>query len=88
MQATKTNLLVFIHPIILSDSAKDQSDLRRALQSNSWTFSRQYNEGAMESIFLLQRDLPVLHELSGTGNTETVLSEPEGTDNENNLTVE
>ena len=86
VQTTKTNLLVFIHPIILSDPQKTRAiSVGRYNQIRG--LQQEYNEGAMES-FLLPRDLPVLHELSGTGNTETELSEPEGTDNENNLTVE
>ena len=86
VQATKTNLLVFIHPIILSDPQQTRAlSVERYNQIRG--LQQQYNEGATESIFM-PRELPVLPELSGIRNTETELSDPEGTDNENNLTVE
>ena len=86
VQAAKTNLLVFIHPIILSDPEHTRAiSTRRYNQVRD--LQRQYNEGSIDSIFL-PRELPELPELPGTRDSEPDLSETEGADNKDSTATE
>lgn len=86
VQAAKTNLLVFIHPIILSDPEQTRM-VTTGRYNQLRDIQRQYNESSMNSIFL-PRELPQLPELPGTRDLKPELSESEGDDNMDNPATE
>ena len=81
--AKKTNLLVFIHPIILTDPER-AGELSAERYNQLRDLQRRYNEGTMDSIFLRQElpELPRLTELPGERNTVSEPSGQEGSDTE------
>lgn len=89
VKSKKTNLLVFIHPIILTDRERAR-ELSAGRYNQLRDIQRRYNEGTMDSIFLHRElpELPRLSELPGYRNTVSGPSGPEGSDTEDNLTTD
>ncbi len=86
VQATKTNLLVFIHPVILSDP--EQADTFTLGRYNKLrTLQQEFNENKVESFFIPQ-ELPLLPELNPAQTEELVLPGADGAGDEENSSVE